>query len=414
MARMLENFGLDFLASTDELFEKFVQYVSERGKPIKCYYGLPYTPYLFTSMGNSEFWVQTEIDEENKRVVLSVDTHCGGKCIWDIIISDIDISPKGSSKLRRIVMTNEVNGKSALIPVHLITADVLPSYLEGDKIKAQVIALPLWIEYYSSEEEYINAQPSDENEERILPGNGSLLATEFLHNHCMAGYEEGKEYDTDDLVLFHATVINVYNGVFEMEGKRSYTFIRCFAETNYGRLEFEHSIDQVPEEQRKNIKPGAIISGACIIQGDVAIYDYEEGIIKDFDHNLRLLRYSFVKGEAERLRSVLAENAVYESAGSKKSFTGRDEIINRLMYVHENASKEYYAHLATITNDDNPEHPKGTRCIVLAYGEESNYESVVFLEVNESGDITSIKTSTDGSYHFRIDDSKAVDSKSEE
>ncbi len=404
MARMFDNFGLGSLVSTDELFERFVQYVAERGKPIKCYYGPPYMPYLFTSMGNSEFWVQTEIDEDDKRIFLSVDTHCGGKCVWDITLSSIDITPQGSSKLRRTVMTDKVNGESSLIPVQLITADVLPSFLEGDKIKAQVIALPLWIEYYSSEEEYVEAQPSDENGERILPGNGSLLATEFLHNHCTALYEEGKEYETDDIVLFQATVSDVYNGVFEMENRKFNTFIRCFAETNVGRLEFEHSINQVPEEQRKNIKPGAIISGACIIQGDVAIFDYEEGFIKDYDHNLRLLRYTFVKGEAERLRYVLAEGAIYESARTGKIFTGREEIIDRIKYVHDNAPKKYYAHLAVITNDENPEHPKGTRCIVLAYGEENNYDSIVFLELNDSGDIISIKTSTDGSYHFRIEE----------
>lgn len=59
------------------------------------------------------------------------------------------------------------------------------------------------------------------------------------------------------------------------------------------------------------MRVGAVVSGICIISGDVALYEYENGIVKDLEHNLRALRYSFVHGEAERLYSILAENAVY-------------------------------------------------------------------------------------------------------
>ena len=66
-------------------------------------------------------------------------------------------------------------------------------------------------------------------------------------------------------------------------------FIRCCADTQYGPIEFDHTIDQVDEDQRKNIKVGSVVSGICILSGDVAINEYENGAVKDLKHDLMLL-----------------------------------------------------------------------------------------------------------------------------
>lgn len=178
----------------------------------------------------------------------------------------------------------------------------------------------------------------------------------------------------------------------------------------YGELEFDHSFDQVPEELRDNIKVGSIISGVCIISADAAIGEYENGIVKDFDHDLRLVRFTLAKGETERLRSVLTADSVYETDTSGNSCYGADEIIDRLTYVCENHEGKYIAHLAEITElaGSGLEYPVGTKCIVLADKEEDNYESIVFVSVDEDGNISRIHVSTDSRYRFRIEKPERV------
>lgn len=397
MALLLKNYGLEFLTEDEDMFMGFLAYLVKEGKEITGYYGMP---YFYKSMGNVEFWVRAERDEEGNLSVSGAGAHCGGACVWDVVHSGIDITPKDASKLERIIMVHRKDGRSGLLPIDMITADVLPSFLKGDHIKVQVIAQPLSINYYANEDEYKEAQPEDENGEKWMIGNGSLLPMSFLYNHAPERYEQGKDYESDSYIQFNATVTGLYHGTFEMGDKEGDMFIRCFADTEYGELEFDHSREQVPEEQRRNIKIGSVISGVCILSGDVAICEYERGAIRDFEHDLRLLRYTFVKGEAERLRGILSETAIYET---DKSYSGRDQIIERIDFVHENTKKEYFAHLATITEADHPDYPVGTRCIVLASGGENNYESIAFITVNDDGLIEKIKISRDGGYRFKID-----------
>ena len=235
---------------------------------------------------------------------------------------------------------------------------------------------------------------------------GSMAAISFLYNHAPGRYEQGKDYETDRYVQFTAVVKKLYHGTFEMNGEKHNAFIRCFVDTEYGELEFDHTLEQVPEELRDNIRVGAVISGTCVLSGDVAIKEYDKGIVKDFEHNLKLLRYTMGKGDPERLASVLADNVVYETDTSGKKYVGAREIINRFIYIHNNRDSEYTTYYATVTatDADDMEYPAGTRCIVLANGEaEDNYESIAFINVDEDGLISRIKISTDSRYHFRID-----------
>lgn len=403
MANMLENFGLDFFSQDDNSLMGFVGYITQKGKALTGYYG---TPYLFKPMGDVEFWVKTEKNPAGNLHVTGFDSHCGNLCVWDLIHSGIDITPKDASKLEHVAMFNRADTHGGLLPIEVITADILPSMMKDDKVTMQVVALPLEINYYANEDEYAEAQPSDENGKKWLMATGSMAAISFLYNHAPGRYEQGKDYETDRYVQFTAVVKKLFHGTFEMDGEKHNTFIRCFVDTEYGELEFDHTLEQVPEELRDNIRVGAVISGTCILSGDVAIKEYEDGVVKDFEHNLKLLRYTMGKGDPERLGSVLADNVVYETDTSGKKYVGAREIINRFIYIHNNRDSEYITYYATITatDEDNMEYPVGTRCIVLANGEaEDNYESIAFINVGDDGMISRIKISTDSRYHFRID-----------
>ena len=400
MANYLENYGLDFLSEDEDVYMAFLGMIVQDGKGLPGYYG---TPYFFSPMGDVEFWIQTKRNDYGDYSFCGTDVHCGGQCVWEVVHSGIELTPKDSSKLTRTIMVEQKDGRGGILPVDIITADVLPSYVKGDVFKMQIVAQPLLINYYGNEEEYAEAQPEDENGQKWLVAEGSLAAMQFLYNHDPDRYEQGKDYESDRYIHFQAKVKKLYHGSFEMNGHKEYTFIRCIAETVYGDLEFDHAYEQVPEELRKNIKVGSIISGICILSGDVAIYEYENGAIKDFDHDLRLLRHTFSNGEADRLRSVLTESAIYETETTGNAYIGPDSIVKRLNYVHENSEAKYYAHLATITEAENKEFGVGTRCIVLASGEEKHYESIAFVSVNDNGMIDRIKVSTDSNYRFKID-----------
>ncbi len=400
MAMYLENYGLDVLAEDEDTLMGFLRHLTEKGKPVIGYYG---HPYLFTPMGNVEFWVNTEIGE-NAINVTGFDTHCGGDCIWDMVCSGMDLTPKNSSPLKRVVMFKSVDGRACMLPVHVITADVLPGFLEGDKVRLQMIALPLKIEYYENEDEFQEKTcQTDAYGKKWGISLGSLLALPFLVNHEPNTYEQGKDYETDSYLRFSATVTGLWHGTFESEENKFNTFIRCRAETMYGELEFDHTYEQVPEDLRKNIKVGAVISGVCILSGDAAIYEYENGVVKDHEHDLALLRYTFVKGDAKRLRYVLSPDAVYETDNADKPYTGRDEIIDRLNYVRENRKTEYVTRLATVTEAEGLEYPVGTRCILLYSDAEDRYESITFIDVDEAGMITRIRVSNDDRYGFMAD-----------
>jgi hypothetical protein len=401
MANFSENYGLDFLME-DDTITGFVGYLVKEGKPVQGYYVYP---YLYKSMGDVEYWVKTQRDDSGNLNVKGIDSHCGGNCVWDMVCSGIDITPKDFSKLERTLILERADGSGGLLPVDLITADVLPSYLKGDHVTMQVIGLPLEINYYANEEEYTADQPDNETGEKWMVSNGALFPLSFLVNHNPEHYERGKDYVSDAYLHFTATVTKLYHGVFDFNGDKCNTFIRCFVDTEYGPLEFDHSIDQVKESQRVNIKVGAIVSGVCILSGDVAINEYVNGAIKDFQHNLQLLRYTFTKGDPERLRNVLTDNTIYSTETSDSEFLGTDRIIEKIKDVQDNRGDDYHAYLATITAvDDALEYSVGTRCIVLATGEEDNYESIAFINVNEDGMIERIKISTDSRYHFKIDE----------
>lgn len=403
MPNFIKNLGLGFMWEDEETMMKFMGYLTENGKPISGYYECP---MLFNSMGSIDLFVKTEKKEDGQLAVVGLDTHCCGRNTWEMRNTGIDVTPKDSLPTERVFMfTNNEDG-SGLVPIHLINADVLPSFLADDVVMMQMCAFPLDIDYYADEDEYAEHQPKGKDGNRWLIGDGSLMAVSFLANHSVNKKEEEKDYSTDDYVLFRGTVKGLYHGVFQMGENKDNTYICCVIDTPYGELKLAHTIDQVDPEQRKNLQVGAVVSGVCVLSGDVAIYDYDSGIIKDFENNFRLLRQVVVKGEAERMRPVLCEDAVYITDASENTYTGPNEIIDRFNHIHEVQEEECFATPATITQVDGEdmEYPVGTRCIILSYGTQTAYEALAFMDVTESGEIKRILVTRDSRYHFRVDE----------
>lgn len=409
MPNFYENFGLNFIVDDDEFLNSFISYCFQQGSPIIGYYDIP---YMVKSLGNVDIFLKTKHKADRDFSFSGWHTHCSGprSTVWKMRLTDINITPKDALPTDRIYMFRDYEKNQGFVPIHMINADILPSFMENDVVEMQMCALPLEINYYKNEDDFAANYPKSEDGKIYTPANGSFFPAPFLYSHVVDengdSISDEEDLSDDSCVLFKATVKELYNGVLKFdEEMKGNTFIRCVAETQFGEIIFAHTLEQVKPEQRDNLKVGAVICGLCVLSGDVAINEYEHGIIKDAEHNLKLIRHTFVNNEAERLRTVLAEDAVFVSKSSETVFRGADEIIDRIKYVHSCQKKKIHADFATIVEatEENAEYAAGTKCIALAYGDEETYDAIAFVDTNEKGLITRIITTKDRRYHFEAD-----------
>ena len=404
MPDLFESYGIEDLIEEDDYYWKLQQYVAANGKPIKGYYG---TPYFYLPVGDTEFWEGTKRNKENELEISEFHVHCCSQTIWKMIFTGIELTPKDWNKTERIFLMNPDSNEGGSIPVDIINADVIPSFLEGEKVDVQVVAPCLDVRYYATEEEYEADAPADKRGKKWMIATGSLLPVSFLANHLSDSSQKEKKPANDNLVSFVAEVKEIRAGGFQLDenSKIVPTFIRCVAKTQYGDLQFHHTYYQVPEDMRGNIHVGAIITGSCILSADAVLGEYEDGVAKNAENNLRLVRYTLSKGEADRLRSVLTNQSVYETDTYGCSFHGPDEIVERFKYVHENHKGNYMAYYAEVGKIDDPstEYPVGTNCLVLVSDDkDDDIESIVFVDTDKDGNISRIKISTDDRYTVRV------------
>ncbi len=411
MANYIANFGLAHLTETEESTVDFLNAIVQDGDAIAGYY---WRPYLNRHFGNAQFIVRTDIIPETRQLVLTgLDTHSSGRCIWNTLVLK-EITEKDADVTERKCLLCRPDGHGVAV-VNIVNADVLPSFLTDDSITLQMIAFPIAMMYYKDEASYEKSQSQDVMGKKWLFDNGAVYPSGYMDYQNSRSPEPEKNYVDIDSTLIRGTVKDLFYGKLQFGEKEYNGFIRCIIDTNFGELELIHTYDQIPAEMQEHIKIGAIVFGEFVLSGDAAIYDYKAGFLKDEEHHLDAMRQTFVRGEAERLRQILAVDAAYHSEVSKKEAHGADEIIAFLSEVHE-ANGGYFAYKATIveTNADNSGercgNDNGKRCIVLANGDENDYESVVLIELNEDRLITDIALKKYDKYHFKIDDKPEIDS----
>lgn len=408
MSYFIQNLGLRFLVETEESTGKLIHYVAQEGTPIAGYYGWP---YLNKHCGDAQFILRTGRDSAEQNLhVTGIDTHSAGPCVWNARLYGITLTPKDADKMQRKCILGRSGDEDGMAVVNIVNADVLPSFLENDEVRLQMVAFPLTISYYRDEDEYADSQPMEEDGETWLVANGSVIPSGLLQNRNPENKDADQHPERDDYTLICGTVKSVYWGMTKFGEIENNSYIRCIIETYFGDLELIHTLDQVEKEQQKYIKEGCTVSGVFVLSGDAAIYEYEKGIVRDEEHNLRALRYTLVKGEAQRLGSILAVDALYVSDAARSTYRGRDAIIERLAYVAADDSEECFAQMAVITGvgagaDDLPEprYAAGKRCVVLSTEREDNYVSIAFIETDGDGRITELHITTDARYRFRCD-----------
>lgn len=436
MANFFENMDMGFVWDFDEDdFRALMALICSDGNPITGYYGLPYINYHFNS---AQVILQTQLNDTGSLEIAQIDTHVSGSCVWKLRISGFDIEPDDALKTSKQCVLSSIEDNSGMLVVNIVNADVLPSYMEGDEITVQMVAYAENVDYFASEEEYRESCSKDDKGTTGGLASGAVFPMGILVNHRVKEGEEEIACAEDDvftpqysdsLMLVKGEVKAFRKGhIFKDE--QGPGFVRCIIDTHFGELEIVHSIRDVNKSQLENLRTGAIVSAVVYLSGDVAIYEYENGIVRDEEHNLRALRYSMTGGDASRLASILAPDVVYTSEVTGRTFKGREAVIDRIDFVNKYAEEEYFSHMATITSVQSPEdegHPDpeaggssddarhdppdydaGKRCAILCFGDKSRFESILFIECNEDGLITRILTSNDSRYRFRLDDAGAV------
>ena len=223
MANMLENYGLEMFREDEEAFSGLIGFALNEGKCVSGYYG---TPYIYKRAEDVEFWISTNKSADGNFEIEEVNTHCGNPCVWELRHSGIDLTSKDENKNKRLIVFNRNDSIGGTFPIEIINADVLPSFMQDDIIEAQIVALPLEINYYDDEDEYAEAQPAAENGKKWLLATGSMAALNFIYNHDPNRYDPEKEYESDGYVEFVAKVKKLYHGSFEINGEKYHTFIR--------------------------------------------------------------------------------------------------------------------------------------------------------------------------------------------
>lgn len=375
----------------------------QNGRPLV---GYSKNIYMHKEYGEAEIYSNIVINEEEKNLeVEGFDIQVSGSCVWKVHYSDVALEEQTVDNMTRMALVKNTESGGFTI-MHIINADILPSFLENDVIEVQVCAYAEDVNYYKDETAYAETIPVCEgmkldglNGHKLMPAMGSVLPNGFLnaHRYCEDGDCE-VDSSNDELVLITGVVKGVYVKPVKLDDKEISNFIVTRVETQFGDLDVIHSRKMISDEEAEILKKGAVIQAVAIISGDPAINEYENGMVKNEKNNLAALRYAMMKGCAKRLASILSDDIEYESINLKNNIYGIENVISYLDYVHDNAKMEYYSYYATLENEY-----EGERCIVIAEGDEDNLTAIIRILI-EDGMIRKIIVTDDPCLKFRIDE----------
>ena len=410
MANLLDNLGLGEFAESEEAMRYLLGTVVEEGKSIPGYSDVPYIRKTFKC---AEIIARLTREEEGY-AVSGIDTHCSGNMIWDAVIQN-DITPEDADPGERkvLISTCEYHG---LAVVNLVDADVLPSFLAGDRIRMQMVGIPVFLDIYENEEEMADAHPESAAGEKIILADGVIFPGGFFRNHN-PDHGSCENSPEDDINLIRGTIKRIYGGDFEIEGERCEPFLKFIIDTQFGELEIDAGKETVrtacQATGKSEVRVGMTILAGVYLSGDVAIYDYNDGKIRDEEHDLRAIRQTICKGEPGRIRSILSEDCRYVSNVGRWDVTGRDPVVGIFDQVTKAHDWMYTAHLAMLLEPRDPNsaellrYKPGKRCLILG-NERKEYESIMLIEHDENGDINRIEVTNDSRYVFRIDEASVM------
>ena len=393
MAKMITNLGLASLVDTSERAEGFVGLILSN--PTKVLTGYTGRAVVRRTFKFPEFCVRTEPAEDGKLMVCGVDTHCAGSSIWDTKVFSEMAYDDGDCNSRLLFVQKGDGGGGAILNV--INADVIPSYVRGDPLKVQVVGFPTSIDVFETKEAYDKAWAENPRLDKSLkPAIGAVFPIGIMYRKGMKIREKN---GIENIIC--GRFKGLAKGIFSIEeAGEEHTltsFLRLKVDTEFGELELAVTRDMLPARIPKD----SVIFASVVISADPAIYEYEDGIVRDEENDLRVLRQTIVSGKAERLRPILADNCVYTSEIGKWEKSGISEVIDLYRYISTVGEIDYVPHMATIVGEDQQYGP-GKKALLLE-NEVHEMESLMIPEYDEEGKISKIKVADARRYKYVID-----------
>ena len=405
MSLFFENFGLEELSDDLELIEDLVCDAAENGKVFQGYYD---DFYLYRNYGDMEMIISIVKNEDGEREAARYDSHCRGNCIWEAVVQGANINPDNQDHMHQRILISGANGVKNLAVVNLIHADVLPSLMKDDVISMQVVGFPMQIRLYEDEDSYMDDQ-GEWNGGKLGLEDGLIFPTGMMTNRNPKSEHFNQDQNLDSWHLLRGTITEAVWGKLTFNDETlEKAFIILTVQTYLGGLPLILSPEMIREEDWHLLKPGSIASAVTYLSGDVAINDYENGKVLDEGNDLSLLRYSMTVGDPKRLKSALADDAVYHAETVDETYEGPDAIIERIQYVKEHGSIQYRIRKGTITNTEDfgegkPSYAVGSRCLILYDKESDDAVALCFIVTDEDGRIRRIHTTSDSRYRFTPD-----------
>lgn len=414
-----DNLNLGFLAEDEDTVGGLVGLAIKEGKVRTGYSGNSYINY---EPGDAQFVVRVIHDKNTgTNEAVGLDVHAAGCGIWEVVVSGVAMDYTEKDALQKRLVVNKPDG-SGMAVVDLLNADVLPSVLPGERIKIQVAAFPLELDYFKDEEEYDGSLQKDIFGRSVGIENGSVFPVGLLHNGTPE-LEERPDQDDESwgYTMVRGIVKRLFQGKLSLYGEELNPFIRCLIETQFGDLEIVHAFDQIKKEQLENVKEGAIVSCLCSLSADAGIFQYDKGAVYDEKNDLILFKDAMIRQTTDRLSDSLTEDVICISSNGQKR-TGKEDVLGFLEAIGSERTKQglHTKCWDAIAEEqegkaDKPEDVKGRSCLVIGYEENDyQYESTVDLDVNEDGRISRITFRNGTIPTVRIDEYNSMDKSDDE
>ena len=300
----------------------------------------------------------------------------------------------------------------------VVQADVLTWQSLGEPLRLNMAAFPRWVEYFTSEEDYAAAQRKKPPYENLVlaPGNIYEAGTWAMSDAFMADREHwprrrGPEHpplERDD-VLLRGVVKDAKVGETYMGMEPMTKFLSVTVSTRFGDVELCHPFELVAEEQKDNVKPGAIVSTLCTLSGDAAIGEYAGGAVYSEEKALELLRYFFQRGGAQRLRGAMRSDGAVTFLANRQE--GPDSALALLETVGQQLREADLLQCkpGTVTGvDKGGETPApclpGKRCLLLGDGlPGDHYAFLCLVDTDSLGRIREITITNDSRLDYEPD-----------
>ena len=397
MGNFLNELGFNFVNENGDIAQGLIADTIQYGKVVTGYYDLPYVNQHY---GEMQICARVGNGEGDIQEFKGFDAHCDSLNVWQLRIIDKLPLRNKDDKTEVKLLTTSADGHNFL-HIDVLNGDALPSYKKDEVIELQVIAFANEAEFYADEDDYFNRAGIESEDGKYIVGLNSVFPV---------GLFSEDEY-AKDVVQVVGEIKKMRFGQCKFDEEEITPNFRFYIDTRFGELVIVMPVEYLNNlENKENIAVGKIISCFARLSGDAAVQEYENGIVKDAEHNLKLVAYSFEKGDPERLRSVFAKNFSYHSDSSGKDIQSVDELIEFLQYVRENAPTTYTSY-ATITGisegKEELKYPVGTRCAVIRYDGEEEWDAIIFVDTDDEGNIERIYLTKEPRYCFSVDEPPA-------